>query len=347
MSNRVYFAVQAVGIAPESTVDYVTVHGGQSVGMTTTFNLEPVLELGQLEVYENIENIPDCEITIEKVLDGYPLLSHLATRGATNRTLAAMGTKKCNVALSIYDDSQSAASGTPVTQVSVSGMFLSSFSYTFPTDGNCTESVTLVGNNRTWKSSSFDFTPNEFDTTDSPLALASGWGGVQRRENVLFAPKVGGVQTDYTILPGGTNGIPGISSSGTNNLTGDVYGAHITSLSVSTDLGREAINELGRRGPYFRFINFPIDITTDIEVITTQGDQVSATEEGILGSGINLPEKRIRICTEEGTTIDLGSKNKLSNVQYGGGDTGGGQATVTYSYVTQNTCSITHPQDPG
>lgn len=345
MSNRVYWAVQAAGLAPQSTTNYVTVHGGQSVSLTTAFNLEQVKELGQLAIYQNIEALPDVQMTLERVLDGYPLAVHLATRGAVSRTLGAMGTRKCEASISIYDDSQEAASGVPVTQLAMSGMFLSAFTFTFPTEGNCTESVTLVGNNRIWKSSNFTFQPTAFLTTDEPLALASGWGGVQRRQNVLFAARGG--NSAYTILPGGTNGIPGISSSGTNNLTGDVYGAHISNITVSTDLGREAVNELGRRGPYFRFINFPVDVTTDIEVITTQGDMVSATEEGYLGSGLNLAEKRIRIATEEGTTIDLGTKNKLSNIQYGGGDTGGGQATVTYTYLTQNTCSITHPMDPG
>lgn len=345
MSYRVHYGVQAVGLAPQSTNNFVTVHGAQSVGLTTAFNLEQVRELGQLAIYQNMENLPDVEMTLEKVLDGYPLCVHLATRGAASRTLSAMGTRKCNAAISIYDDSQDAASGVPVTQVGLSGMFLSSFSYTFPTEGNCTESVTLVGNNKVWKTSGFTFQPTAFNTEDSPLALASGWGGVQRRQNVIFVPR--GANSSYTILPGGTNGVPGISESGTNNLSGDQYGAHVTQITVSTDLNREAINELGRRGPYFRFINFPVDITTDIEVITTQGDMVSATEEGFLGSGLNLAEKRIRVCTEEGTTIDLGTKNKLSNVQETGGDTGGGQVSVTYTYVTQNTCSITHPMDPG
>lgn len=347
MSNRVYYAVQAVGFAPQSTNTYTTVHGGQSVSLTTAFNLEQVKELGQLAIYQNIEALPDVQMTLERVLDGYPLAVHLTTRGAATRTLGAMGTRKCNAALSIYDDSQEAASGVPVTQLAMSGMFLSAFTFTFPTEGSCTESVTLVGNNRVWKSSSFTFQPTAFLTTDEPLALASGWGGVQRRQNVVFVPGGRGANLSHTLLPGGTNGIPGIADDGVNDLTGDVYDAHITNITVSTDLGREAINELGRRGPYFRFINFPVDVTTDIEVLTLQGDGVSATEEGYLGSGLNLAEKRIRVCTEEGTTIDLGTRNKLSNIQYGGGDTGGGQASVTYTYVTQNTCSITHPMDPG
>ena len=57
------------------------VHGLQSVGITTNFNLEQAFELGQIEIYENIEGTPDVEVTLEKVLDGDPLIYHLATTG--------------------------------------------------------------------------------------------------------------------------------------------------------------------------------------------------------------------------------------------------------------------------
>ena len=54
----------------------------------------------------------------------------------------------------------------------------------------------------------------------------------------------------------------------------------------------------------------------------------------------------IRIATCEGTRIFLGDKNKLASVNYGGGDAGGGNVTVTYSYTTFNDFTVLHPQDP-
>ena len=57
--NRLYFAVKAIGIAPFGSNAFVAVKGAQSVGINTNFNLEQVFELGQLAIYENIENIPD------------------------------------------------------------------------------------------------------------------------------------------------------------------------------------------------------------------------------------------------------------------------------------------------
>lgn len=43
------------------------------------------------------------------------------------------------------------------------------------------------------------------------------------------------------------------------------FGAHITTIKVSAKLGRDEINELGRRGPYHRFVKFPSDTTEEIK----------------------------------------------------------------------------------
>jgi hypothetical protein len=350
-NKRIYWAVQAVAIAPFQTDDptsFVFVHGVQSVGLTTTFNLEQVFELGQLQIYENIENIPDVEVTLEKVIDGYPLIYHLATTGAAAGTLAGRSNQRCQVALSIFDDTLEQASGTPIAEVWMSGMYVSNLTYTMPVEGNCTEAVTLVGNDKVWIATDdlADDTIHEgnelFFGDDEPKALTDSLGGVQRRENVLMDSLL---DDSVSVLPGGVNGVEGISSSGTNDKVDGQYGAHIQNITVSADLGREALNELGRRGPYHRFVNFPVEVTCEIETISTLGDQVSATEDGVLGGGANLADKRIFIVLEDTTKLDLGLKNKLASVTYGGGDAGGGNATTTYSYTTFNDLTVTHVTD--
>lgn len=350
MSNqRVYWAIKAVGVSRIGESSFTAIHGVQSVGITTTFNLEQVFELGQLAIYENIENIPDVEVTLERVLDGYPLAYHLCTRGYAADTLSGRQNQQCIMAMSIFGDTQNSASGVPLTQVTMSGLYVSSLTYTFPVEGNSTESLTLVGNNKVWKTSSFDFSGTIFDNTDEPLALTSGLGGTQRRENVVFEVPVADVTLDAngqvitaaaTILP---PDIDGISSSGTNAVDseGD-FAAHLQNISISTNLGRENLNELGRRGPYYRYITFPVEVTCDIEVFTTRGDMVNAIE----AAASNLTDRTIRVYSEDGTFINLGTKNKLATVTYGGGDTGGSNATVTYSYSTFNDLTVTHPQDP-
>lgn len=343
VNNRIFYAIQQIGLAPLGTVSYTpthVVHGCQSVGVTTNFRLEQVFELGQIELYENIENIPDIEVTTEKVLDGYPLVYHLATRNAGSATLAGRSTAKTQLALSIFSDAQDAASGTPLGEMECSGIYVSRFGFRFPVDGNFTESVTLVGNEKVWRSGSFRFS-GAFNNADSPLSIA-GSGGVNRREDLLFHPLASG--NKYTILP---LDIDGVSGSGTNNSTvAGAFDVHLQNVSVDVDLRREELFELGRRVAYFRFVNFPVEVTSEFETVSTRGDFVQATEAGILGNGNNLTDQTIRIVAREGTVIDLGTKNKLQTVTQDGGDATGGNVTVRYSYSNFNFCTVQHPNDP-
>lgn len=341
-NNRIFYAVQQIAMAPLGITSYTStyaLHGVQSVGITTNFRLEQVFELGQIELYENIENIPDIQITSEKVLDGYPPLYLMATRGASSASLAGRGNQKTQFCLAIFSDVQDAASGTPLAEVEMSGAYPSRISYSFPVDGNFTENLTLVGNNKVWRTSGTRFA-GAFNNADSPLALANS-GGVNRREDLLFYPLASG--NYYTLLPGD---IDGVSASGTNDQTAGVYGAHITRIGVDCDFRREELFELGRRLPYFRFINFPVEVTSEFECISTRGDQVQATEDGVAGNGNNLTARTIRIVAREGTVIDLGSNNKLSSVTEDGGNTGGGNVTVRYSYSNFNSLTVKHPNDP-
>lgn len=341
VNKRVYFAVHAGYIAPEgATFVYANhaIHGLQSVAMTTNFNLEQVFELGQLTIYENIENLPEFEVTLTKVLDGYELMYLLATStGKISNTLAGRSNPKCNFGLKIFNDAQDAASGTPISEVTGSGMFVSNISYEFPVEGNFTESVTLVGNNKYWRTAGLSV--GGFTNDDAPI----GSGGVNRRENLLFTAPTG-QSTQRTRIPGD---IPGAGASGENAVGSDGnFAVHLQRISVNCDLGREELLELGRRGPYHRFVNFPVEVTSEWEIIgTDQGDAVGATEAGVQGNGDNLANRTATIRTSEGTYIDLGTRNKLQSVTYNGGDATGGNVTITYSYSNFNDLTISHPAD--
>lgn len=343
-NKRVIFGIYAVGIAPDGSTSYTPIHGLQSVGITTTFNLEQIFEIGQTNIYQNIENIPDVEVTTNKVLDGYIPVYCLATRtGKTSNTLSGRSASSCLVAMSIFGDTSDSASGTPLREVNMSGLFVSSVGYTFPVDGNCTEDVTFVGNNKVWKSSGFTFTGSLFTNQDAPLSYTSGTGGVQRRQNVIF----GGTGSNYTVLPTPSyGGIPGISASGTNDKVADVFNVHVQSIRTSANLGRTELLELGRKNPYFRPVDALVQVTTDIEIFSQTGDDVTCIDAGaIAGSGTNLEDKTIRVYLQEGLLVDLGTRNKLSNVTLGGGSTGGELQTVTYSYLNFNNFTVSHPQE--
>lgn len=332
--NRVIYSVYAVGFAKLGLSTFIPVHGLQSVTLNTNFNLENVFEIGQSAVYQIVEDLPDIQVNLTKVLDGYPLLYHLATNGATSGSLQGRSNMQTIMAMSIFLDTQDNASGTPINQCTCSGLFYNGGTWTFPVDGNATEDANLVGNEKVWRSSAFTFagaTLNSvFNGNDAPA-----YGSVMRRQHF-----------DWGTSRVPTN-LPGISSSGTNDADNlGNYSAAVQNVSVSFDLGRQSINELGHKGPYFRFPSPTVEVTSTFEVVSKSGDNLDATAAGTLGDGNNLTNQTILIKALDSTQLNLGNKNKCQSISQGGGDTGGGLQTLTFTYVNQNVCTVTHSSDP-
>ncbi|NBQ17040.1 hypothetical protein EBU24_01865 [bacterium] len=352
MSNRrIFYACQAVGIAADGSTSYQEVRGLQSVGINTTFNLQQVFEIGMISIYENIEGVADVEVTLEKVLDGFPLLYHLGTQGSTSATLVGRSNKKAILALSITDDTQEAASGTPSSTCVVSGCFVSQVSYKIGIDGNATESVTMVANNKVWNTGATGkWTPN-FEPVDS-----TGWDADPYNESVNFSAQrsaSGIAQRQHLNMDKSTfpTQIPGIDASGKNTLNTSLncFNTSFQSASASATLGREQILELGRKAPYFRYTKFPVEVTAEFEVLAKGGDNIEVTESGSAFNsynGNNLKDQTIKLVLNEGTVIDLGTKNKMQSCNYQGGGVDGNNATVTYSFRTFNDFTIKHPVDP-
>jgi hypothetical protein len=389
-NKRVFYATQGVAVGDQgatAVIDSYTgpaaaptslsgkvgiVHGLQSIGVTTNFNLEQIFELGQLSLYENREDIPEIEVTFEKVLDGYQLLYHLGTVDATSPTLPGRANARADVRMVVgydtEDNIQAGGNNSGVAELYCSGMYISSVSYSLATDGNFTESTTFVGNDKQW------LTGNDaggilvtgtdkgrinaaFATTvfgsDAPVGEGNS---VLRRENVVIGGD-GLVIEDtrfITVVPsfieGATAGATGVSGPtsavGTGMNTncsfiptdGTLY---LSTFSTSVDLGRESINQLGKRVPYYRYVSFPVDVTTDIETTAVGGDNIDAAEEAQ-----NLSNHSIQIVCDDSTIFQLGNKNKVTSVTYGGGDAGGGNATVSYSMTNSNDFVVLHSGDP-
>jgi len=415
-NKRVFYACRRAGIAPNvgsAVPAFQTIRGLQSAGTTTTFKLEQVFELGQLAIYDNIEGVPDIEVTLEKVLDGYCPVYLLATQKDSNgdspvsATLVARAPTQCIIGMQIYDESLSISGHIGVAEsgpddaglqaeVHMSGLYVSSVKYQMGVERNITESITLVGNNKAWViggdtgnfDAAFQYGGGTWDepwTGSSwpdggvlPLA-SSGSGGVARRQDILMDPvsAVAAGAKAYCLVPGnipgavvGTGDTPsywiGAATAGhvytsgqyyTNPLSGGQFPIHIQTWNVHVDLGREQLHELGKLGTYYRYVNWPVEVVNEITVITTSGDMVSASEEGIYkmtgsnipanGCGIkyNLNAYPIRLALCEGLIIDCGSMNKLRSVGMTGGDTGRGNVEVTYTYSNFNEFTVSHPKD--
>ncbi len=394
-NTRVFYATQAVTIGGmgntagvidswsvsgtcDQTGKPTIAHGLQSIGVDTNFNLEQAFELGQLSLYENIEDIPDISVSMQKFLDGYSLLYHLGASftdahasnntelASTKTTLSGRADTRADIRLLITDTTdEQVATGiggvatSPVSELYCSGMYISSISYTIPTDGTCTEDVTFVGNNKKWITDPEAGSDNVLLANDS--GVADGFGTifgsdepsapgnhVLRREDVVTtASGVGGGAGQYsTVVPSIIAGVSAGATIGTRTVTNaglvDTDNVHLNSFTCSTDLGREQINQLGTRTPYNRYVTFPTEVTSTIEVTATAGDNVNAVET----ARTNLSNHEICMVLADSTIIHLGKKNKLASITYGGGDAGGGNATITYNFSNFNDMVVLHSGDP-
>lgn len=333
-NNRTHYPIHYPAFSPHQVGSgFLPAHGVQSVNLVTNFNLEQVFELGQLDIYENVETVPDIEVTIEKVLDGHPLIYHLASQTATSETLLNRSGERCDMVLSIFSDGQDNASGTALTQCMVSGLYVDNIAYALPVDGTFTETVTLVGNDKEWRTSNFLFS-GQFDGTDAPDS------SVQRRQNVTM-----GAAPTGSIWPTDIPDMTIVNGSGYNTVSGSTFVNHIQDVNISVGLNRTSLFELGARREFFRFAGFPTEVTCEINVLAAgndPGDGVDALGD----SQANLTNQPILIKLEDSTHFDLGTNNKLSSVTYSGGDASGGEVIVTYSYSNFNILNITQDNDP-
>ena len=306
-NNRIFYASHAV------QVNDVTVRGAQSVGVNTNFNLEQVFQLGRIAVYDNLAVDPEVEVTINKALDGHKLIWSLA-RGNLNAALVESANDQSDIELGVGADNQEVIGVLANTSaITMTGCFVNSLNYTFPVEGNLTEEVTFVGSH---KSAAGAVTAPD----DAPFPVIVGH--VLRRQNVMM---------------------------GSSTLPAAVDGKRLSSVSVSTSFNREKMFTLGQFSPYHRFVNFPIEVTVTFDVIAGDiGNDASLLFDTIntecTGRTYGKEHIIIQLCKSDGATaytFDLGSGCSLQSVNYSGGDTGGGNVTETYTYISYNDLTVT------
>lgn len=391
VNKRIFYATQSINLQPVSTGNnepetmnyrnpnhYVTYGNGnkwiqplglQSAGISTTFNTEPVSQLGTLAIYSQVETSPEVEVTLSKLVDGTAPLYSLCTAETTdgndlitiNKDITEVSTNMVSVRFAVSKDNTAKATGVMTHHTFCSGMYLNSVSFTFPVDGNATEQVTLVGSRKTWGGAIT--VPNG---TNADL-LGQTAGLIVRRQNVaitganvdLSSTRTRSATDKLTAFPDSTMLPSGILTQYKRQVAGKDDTPKVQNITVSANFNRENINELGFFGPYYKYTTFPIEVTSEFELIPVSGDLVNANDfevytgnpespgekvEDISACGLsysNTPNEEIviKVCgasANDALFIDLGKKNRLTSVNYAGGDTGGGNATVTYSYQTFN-----------
>jgi hypothetical protein len=300
-NKRVFYASQAVAVGPSGGTA-TTVTGAQSVTMNTNFNIEQVFQLGRLAVYDNVVGDPSVEITVNKVLDGRSLLYTLAVGSGS---IVNTANEVSKVVFVVGDDTKEKIDDTAVsdyTSITCDPIYLNSLSYSFSVDGDFTEEASFIGLSKVAGTSGLTAPSEGFDDRQTVL----------RRQNL----------------------------SGNSVLPAAVASGNISSISFSADFGRESMYKLGQFKEFHRYVNFPLEISLDFEVIADSLDGYEINIPDSACSGLDLPKEDISLvfCNSTGTDkyqFDFGDAT-LTSVAFNGGDTGGGNATLTYSYTVYN-----------
>lgn len=341
-NNRVFYGSQVAQLKPAGATEYSSWYqplGVQSVGFSSNFETEQTFQLGSIDIYSIAENVPNVEATISKALDGTcPLylmcmggvsgvaganLTEFSNEQKNLKGLGALANNTVSFRLGIFNDTQNNVKDSTTNWALLSGMYLSSFNYTFPIDGNATEDVTLVGNNKRWAHN---------NNTFGAMSVVAPTGANATAKKLVTRQFV---DIAGSTLPIGSGGLP----------TGLATNAdlHLQNVTISADLGREQINELGAFAPYHRYATFPIEVTSEFEIIGTEGDYINANDFlfasgcGVRYTNLNNFPIDIQVCGSGSTlNMNLGSGNQLTSVNYAGGDTGGGNVSITYSFRNYN-----------
>lgn len=310
---RTFYACQSVAAAGPSGSDGTVggvasasaevVDAVQSLGVTTNYNLEPVYQLGRIAAGDQFENNPEVEVSItQAITDSSDLYTYLMGEGS----LAESSDNRGELQLFIYSQTGD-ANGASLAKAIIRPAYLSSVTFNFPADGNSTADYTIVGNSKTITHGDLaDKRPTE-DLT-----------GIIRRQFINRG------SSSFTNEDGLLGALPANSK--------------IQNVTISVDLGRENIYQLGETLPFTRYINFPVEVSTEIEVIVASGDYAQVVEgDTDCETQRNVYDQPITVVTcaggSETKTYDCGNKNRLTSVSQAGGDAGGDNVTYTYSYI--------------
>lgn len=323
-SNRVFYACQSVHMVPSFTEDQLPqdqtnwqmLKGVQSIGISTSMNSEPIFSLGKLKRASMITSKPEVTVNINRIIDSGPSI-YTNTMGNTPQNtmedvlLETTANKRGGIRLNIAPDNRAATIGDSIQTLEIKPIYLSSITYNFPIDGDCTEEATLVGNTKKFDTISINRSdPVYFDFLDIDPP---------RRNNVYYTT-------------------PSVT-------VGDHK--HIQNIRVTLDLGtRKPLYRMGDKVPLTRFIEFPVEVKTEIEVIMPNNDSIGLSD-GVGCTYVNsVFDEFISVGLCNGLTINLGNNNRLIDIDVQGGNAGEDNVVTTYTYVNHNFFTFSPPTSP-
>lgn len=339
MSNRVYYAVQRAVLCRSNTDgsnDFATSGGYpgafssliQSVGVSTSLDYEQLFELGRLQIFNNIEGIPSVEITVERALAVYnsnapntpadidAVYASGTLWNMAGGSVTAAGGKRFNLMMEVSDD----VTLSREKFVYCTGLYMNNYTLNFNLEGASTESATFVGNHIDWNGTSTDLTAKSVALTQLDSLTTKH----------RIAPFSG--NADVTGADNAQQGGASIIDRSTFTSASGIGLTRLQSVTFSVSMDREDLLALGSKTPYYKAANFPVETTLEIEYYADKDDNGVDIEQNKIDAGCDVGSTINNADVKAGNrTFTFGTMN-WTGTSYSGGDAGGGNATITYSY---------------
>lgn len=305
-NQRVFYACQGICFNNEP------VEGVQSVTLDTQQDIINVDQFGTMKVHGVVPNYPRINISLSRVLSTgtVPLYSGTLQDNINNHTHT--------MCLFIGEDTANRLHASDTSNsynIFLSGISINTVGYEFGVDGNFVENLQLIGYNKFFNECPVDNT--------AFTALSSGSTAFRRQHFDIESSTIAS-----GMLPSG---------------------ARIQSISIDSNFNINTIDEFGMNvsnpSVQYRYATLPIETNCSVEVILDGAgldfyeiDPVNGVTHLCEFTGLSkLVPLSFNLCG--GLNINLGS-GMLSSVNYGGGDTGGGNVTATLNFTSLNKLTI-------
>ena len=335
--------------------------GVQSVGFNTSVAFEPIFQLGQTELYGRTESqSPEVEATISKAFDGKQPLYTTIMGGHSmvdGKQPTELTLNHCELDMGIYSENVPFASGTPESSIYCSGMYVTNVSMTFPLDGTATEEITLLGDTKKHLSTSNIANAEAGNATGSGTAPSPYQRWTMDVSNSTLPTGVAtyAIQSVSVSMGMGREAIQEIGSRGkycryptypfevTTDFEVIVGGAMTTrgaepsaATTSAVDIDSyDFVNDVGLAC----FSDAKYSIEPGVSPTDNQIDQ------GYIDTGFRDQTIKLKFCGKtsgDSLSISLGDKCRATSQNYSGGDTGGDNATMSYSFQSYNEFKLTH-----
>tara|TARA_R100000278_G_scaffold56667_1_gene46807 strand:+ start:5599 stop:6573 length:975 start_codon:yes stop_codon:yes gene_type:complete len=319
-NKRVFYACQGLSL------DGRPLYGVQNLSIRTDHNTNVVENWGQLAISGVYADTPKANISFSRILGSGNPDTHKregngiygpAITGSLTGICANHGRKLC--VFFTADTEEGIGDNSVGNVVGFKDVSVNSISYSINVDGFLTEDVQMIAYHKMNDTGLCDFSSLDFINGSPP----SGVKGVPIRRQHIQSFSVGEKAPS---------------------------GAVITDLNITIPFNIQTVEEFGtafsKHSNRYRYATFPIVSNYSVTALyqnTPEFDNYLFSESGIACDIIeNLPQQEnlsVSVCNNT-MDIDLGHCI-LQSVDYGGGDTGGGNATLTYNYNCYNSGLIT------